>query len=620
MSVGFLVQHTEMRISFHRLTSAADQTLVELHAGDDVTVMLFGRLHYRADRLEELAADCNELPTDAELIAKVYGRFGLSGLERLEGEFALVVWDQRQQKLIGLRDPLGSYPLFWSKRGDSFAISTSLLHLAAEHQRSKVDQSFVGRFLMLSGQVQELPGTETAYEGVQRVEAGSILVASRSTALETRRYWNWESHVSSLPTENLELLGEEYESLLRAAVRQRLHGTVAAHLSGGMDSTAVTLLAQQENRSPLHAISLVYSQSDLSNESAYLDSVLRDHPDLNCHKVLADEIQDFDGFVETSPHDEPYAGLWRFAMDRASVQAAIDCGAKSLLTGIGADEMLVPSPLGIADCLSRGNLWGAWKEATRWAAATNCSPWLFLRHSGVNAACPAPLMAGFRAWFSGGYRPWNQQSDWTIAPWINHSFSRQYGLQGHSAENARRLYGRCRPKAVSLALAAIESRTGDVDRWLLGAPSGLSISHPFLDPRVLSFGLKLQLLRLDPSQQKPVLAQATRNILPQEILRRRSKGDFSSVYFRGLVRNLPHLQHLVATSPLCDSVIDRKQLLDCLQQAALGASAKIGATHRLNTTLCLLRWYAGQAEWLTSRRTPVASLTIDCRHHCSSAA
>jgi len=68
---------------------------------------------------------------DAALALTGYRHLGRASLERLEGDFALVIWDAETTELIGLRDPLGGYPLFWTQHESTFALSTSLRPLCA---------------------------------------------------------------------------------------------------------------------------------------------------------------------------------------------------------------------------------------------------------------------------------------------------------------------------------------------------------------------------------------------------------------------------------------------------------------------------------------------------------
>ena len=114
----------------------------------------------------------------------------------------------------------------------------------------------------------------------------------------------------------------------------------------------------------------------------------------------------------------------------------------------------------------------------------------------------------------------------------------RYSLSSRICKNNSRLYRKGFTTQESLALHSIERRVGDRYRIVLAAPKGIALSHPFLDPRVVSFALGLQQKGFPPSEQtKPVLAEAMRDVLPPNILNRRDKRSFNEVYYLGLSRN-----------------------------------------------------------------------------------
>src|SRR2546426_533151 len=101
------------------------------HAGADSAVLL-GQLYYQHDLLSDLASRCPSTSLSicetngAALALAMYRTFGMAALERLEGDFAFVIWDALMARLIGVRDPLGGYPLFWAERPGTLAFSTGI--------------------------------------------------------------------------------------------------------------------------------------------------------------------------------------------------------------------------------------------------------------------------------------------------------------------------------------------------------------------------------------------------------------------------------------------------------------------------------------------------------------
>ena len=103
--------------------------------GADAAVVV-GRLYY-TEVLEARTSVSPAAPvpvsagrSDAELVLCCYQREGPSGLEKLEGDFAVVVWDGRRRLFVARRDPFGAYPLFWTRVGGTTAFATGLAPLA----------------------------------------------------------------------------------------------------------------------------------------------------------------------------------------------------------------------------------------------------------------------------------------------------------------------------------------------------------------------------------------------------------------------------------------------------------------------------------------------------------
>ena len=145
---------------------------------------------------------------------------------------------------------------------------------------------YVADFLTLPGALgEELASPRSAYEGISRLAGSSLAIPHRREKVqaEPRVFWDWREHIIAPQGETLEEIGREYEQTLRAAVRERMRGRVAAHCSGGMDSTSLALLAREEavraGQESVHALALVYQRMEvLSRETVFLDMALKDQP------------------------------------------------------------------------------------------------------------------------------------------------------------------------------------------------------------------------------------------------------------------------------------------------------------------------------------------------------
>jgi asparagine synthase (glutamine-hydrolysing) len=608
MTVGFTIRARQGGAELHVCDHGHRDRppLVQQASISGLRAVLMGRLYYRTDLHARLgpAPAGSRTPADecdAALALAVYRQRGLEGLERLEGDFALAIWDAGKGRLVCMRDPMGGYPIYYTADRGGVAASTGMAPLLSSLPSRLLNQEYLADYLMLSAPaLEDAADGRTVYQGVRRVLSGSITIFHLpSGKTEERHYWSWLERQVDPGTDDVVELGERFLERLRAAVRTRMRGRSAAHVSGGMDSTGVALIARAclAGSEPLHALSMVYHRlPGLARERPYVESALAE-PGLVPHRIDGDAHLDFDRLDTAPAHDEPHSGLVRLcAAEQALNAAAAGEGVATIMTGLGADDIFWMQPFHIAELLRRGRLWAAWNEASRWARANNYNAWTQIGPYGFANLMPAWMRMGVGNWLRGGYAGWGRNSEWTIAPWIRPDFARRMDLRARAVANIRRTFYAGPSVRLSLLLLGIRSYCGgQFNRVHLAAPQGMMVTHPFLDPRVLSLGVGTWSRLSSPplGGQKPILAAAMRGILPDCILNRPYKGHFNEAFYTGLSRNLPRLEALVEDAPVDDlGFLDKAILLDCLQRAALGNAGDAGALLPLNGTLSLLLWLA----------------------------
>src|SRR5262245_48363682 len=316
MTVGFTVFARHGDAEFHLRDHGHKNRppLVTQATIPGMRAVLMGRLYYRADLCARLGQAASELRnpaegSDAALALALYRQCGLEGLERLEGDFALLIWDAAEQRLIGMRDPMGGYPIFHTVRQGTVAASTHMGALLDSLTSRTLNQEYLADYLMSPGFApQGSADGRTVYQGIQRVLPGSVVAFHPASGkVEQRRYWDWLQRQVDPGTDDVAKLCELFLDGLRSAVRTRLRGRPASHLSGGMDSTGVALIARDclQGRESLHALSVVYDRlPGLARERPYVESAL-EQPGLTPHRINGDEVLDFDR-LDTAPlHDEP---------------------------------------------------------------------------------------------------------------------------------------------------------------------------------------------------------------------------------------------------------------------------------------------------------------------------
>jgi asparagine synthase (glutamine-hydrolysing) len=607
MRVSFCVLGDEGRARVQLLGARPARGLLTLCRKQGRAAVVLGRLQYRRDLAARLGLEGVESLDDAALALEAYLRRGADGLVNLEGVFALAVWDGPRRRLLALRDPLGGYPLFWSSRGACWGVGTSLPGLRRAFAANDLDPEYLADYLALPNFGQNEPRSEhTPVRGVRRLLPGHLLRVEAPTAsVRAVPCWDWLERLEDPGTDRVEQIAEGYAARLRAAVRAALHGTTAAHLSGGMDSTSVSLLALEAVAAgaaagPLHTISLVYDRMRvLSRERPLIEGLTRGRQAAVAHAIEGDGLLDFDCYAEPPPHDEPWPWLSAAGVERARVEAAAGVGADTVLTGQGADEMMDVGPYHLTDLLRQGRLGRAWAVATQAARAENCSVWSLLYPFGLINLLPVSAREGLGPLLRGGWTSWLGMGEDTLPPWVLPQFARAHHLRERCLAHTRETFFACKPTVLSVARSYVLNRAGDAGRWYLSTPAGMLVCHPFLDARVLrySLGIHARIPPLPRGRPKPILAEAMRGVLPEEVRTRPKAGFFNEPCFRGVARHLGQLEALVRAAGVDDlGLIDKATLLSCLRQSALGIGNARIQLDRMNLTLSLLRWLTLEKE------------------------
>src|SRR5579872_7360929 len=174
--------------------------------------IVMGRLRYRSELIEQLPSTtfASGPPDDAELTLAAYRHWGPKGLAHLEGDFALVVWDPDQKRLLGSRDPLGGYPLFWTKLPDGIAMGTCQRPLLRLLSRRTLNLDYLAEYLALPAAMFHEPATRhCVYQGLHRVGPGCIVQARLPGGhVQEECYWSWLDRMVDPGTDRLEELGE----------------------------------------------------------------------------------------------------------------------------------------------------------------------------------------------------------------------------------------------------------------------------------------------------------------------------------------------------------------------------------------------------------------------------
>jgi asparagine synthase (glutamine-hydrolysing) len=272
--------------------------------------------------------------TDTEVVLALYERHGLEPmLERLNGMFAIVIADTRRGVLHLVRDPAGIKPLYWTQCGTTLLFaSEAKAFLAHPAFRPEIDPTEIDEVLAF----RYVAGQTTLLKGVRLVQPGHHLTITADGICE-RRYWSIPEHSEKLRLSREDAL-DRLDQLLDHSVQTQLRSDapVGCQLSGGLDSSLVTIVASAHHSGDLNAFSIVFDEPTFSEER-WIRTTAASAPAVS-HQYVFDESAFMDALDAASWHmDQPISqpnslALWwlgRRSREHATV----------LLTGEGADEL-----------------------------------------------------------------------------------------------------------------------------------------------------------------------------------------------------------------------------------------------------------------------------------------
>lgn len=300
-------------------------------------VVLNGEIYNFRELRAELEARGHRFRSrgDAEVVLRLFAEEGIDCLERLNGMFALALWDADQRVLHLARDRFGIKPLFWCRDGGLTAFASELRALLRGDfpTRRELDRSELRHYLALG-----YPSPDgSILAGVRALPPASVLSIDHAGGERVRRYWRPPDpdEITAPPPDAAEALRET----LASAVRRQLVADVpvGVFLSGGVDSSTVTALAKRAVSGPLRTFSVGFegpgAVSELPAARVVAEHLGSDHHELvmDPGSVARDLTAILDG-LDTPNADCTAIPTWymsRLARERVTVA----------LSGEGADEI-----------------------------------------------------------------------------------------------------------------------------------------------------------------------------------------------------------------------------------------------------------------------------------------
>lgn len=310
-------------------------------------------------------AEATQGMDDRHLILAAYARTGAGFLDDLDGDFAFVIWDGERRRALAVRDRFAAKPLFYERTSTGIRFATEAKQLVAtSSDRPEPNDAAVAEYL----RHRYVDRRHTFFAGVRKVQPATYLLAEPNRTVE-HRYWSPAFDADSSLSEAA--VADRFRGLLTDSVRWRAETArgVVAHLSGGLDSPAITAAASigrplRGSVVPFHTVSAVFPGL-AADESKWIHEIAANQP--FPHHDFVPESESVEGFSAVmwqadSPVHNRIRGIWQ-----GTARIARSTGADLVLMGSGGDEVLDQDWL-LSDLVRSGHM-SKWLAAVRSEAA-----------------------------------------------------------------------------------------------------------------------------------------------------------------------------------------------------------------------------------------------------------
>jgi asparagine synthase (glutamine-hydrolysing) len=273
--------------------------------------------------------------SDTEVILQAYAEWGEDCVSHMNGQWAFAIWDSRRRHMFLSRDRMGIRPLYYTTHGDSFLFASEIKALFAAGAPAQIDS--IGLAQLFTFWVTVPP--QTIFKGVQQLPPGCSMVV-RDRTIAVRKYWDLDFSADDDRRTSEEDYAQQLMDLLIDATRIRLRADVpvGAYLSGGLDSSAVTLLATRFASTALDTFSIAFDAGEF-DERRFQEQAAR-HLGTRHHVLPCSPSAIAGAFADVVWHAE--TPLLRTAPSPMYLlsDAVRSRGYKVVLSGEGADEVL----------------------------------------------------------------------------------------------------------------------------------------------------------------------------------------------------------------------------------------------------------------------------------------
>ncbi len=280
--------------------------------------------------------------SDTEVMLAAFVEWGIEPtVKRLNGMFAIAVWDSVTEEMTLIRDRIGKKPLYYGTFGNTLMFGSELKALRAHPDfRGEIDRESLALYLKFG----YVPGGRSIYQNIKKIAPGCLLkIRTRQKEIgEQTAYWSLRQAAvdgtNDLFDGSEDEILAEFETLMLNSVKRRMLADVplGAFLSGGMDSSTIVALMQAQSSQPVKTFTIGFNEAEY-NEAKHAKRIA-DYLKTEHHELYVTSQQALD-VIPKLPilYDEPFADSSQIPTFLVSKLAAEHVTVS--LSGDGGDEL-----------------------------------------------------------------------------------------------------------------------------------------------------------------------------------------------------------------------------------------------------------------------------------------
>ncbi|TQF02160.1 albusnodin/ikarugamycin family macrolactam cyclase [Kitasatospora acidiphila] len=526
----------------------------------------------RQNRIVLVLGWCGALESETSALA--HGQVPFDATWRWPGIYTIV--EEAAGSTVVHTDPAGAYPIYAARHSGTWAWSTSA-RLLASLITATIDTQRLA-CAVFAPSAPALAGQRSFFTGVRQLPPGArVVLPADGSEPRCVPVWRPDPAATGEP-------GQRLRNALSSAVELRcgIDPTLSCDLSGGLDSTSITVLAALALPSDRRLTAVTVHPADrLDGADLRYARLTAEHYDTRIShqlQALTDRHLPYTGITSVPGTDEPAPSTLTQARLLGQLQwMSQEFGTQLHVTGDGGDSILFQPPIHLADLVHHHHMQRAANEAFGWARLRR-RPVTPLLRDAIRAALTSrhAALTTLPQTIGQPGRDDHGQVRWFPLPpfpaWGTGSARR---LLAQAAFEAAQTPDDLPDLDAAVRVLVDEirevARTARADAALAAAASGVELHNPFLDALVMDAVLRTPLDKRPPIYEyKPHLVNAMSQLLPPQVAARTTKGSFDADHFIGLRANLADLVRLTDGHLAAYGLLEPARFRQALRLAAAG--------------------------------------------------